>query len=129
MVVETWLTPQNDRKTWFRGIIQANYTHATVGSDPKMHFLYLKNHSTYEIGQLLKITALFNFLIVSYSLEFNNSNEKKWNHCYFYLLLQVLNTWFTYLIYVLDIRTVSGNNQLFPWQLCFLYLLCWLYHI
>ena len=26
-------------------------------------------------------------------------------------------------------RTVSGNNQPFPWQLCFLYLLCWLYYI
>ena len=64
MVLETCLTPQNDRKTWFSGSMQANYTNATTGSAPKMHFsdisgpymvkfwhfLYLKNHSTYEIG-------------------------------------------------------------------------------
>ena len=31
MVVETWLTPQNDRKT-------ANYTYATTESAPKMPF-------------------------------------------------------------------------------------------
>ena len=30
----------------------------------------------YEIGWLLKITALFNCLIVPYSLESNNSDEK-----------------------------------------------------
>ena len=28
-----------------------------------------------------------------------------------------------------QIRAVSGHNQLLPWQLCILYLLCWLYHI
>ena len=57
------------------------------------HFLYLKNHLTYEIGYLLKITALLNFLIVSYSLESSISDKKNWNYCYFSLLLQVLNWW------------------------------------
>ena len=38
MVVETWLTPQNDRKSGFSEGIQANYTHTTTGSAPKMHY-------------------------------------------------------------------------------------------
>ena len=42
MVVETWLSPQNDRKTWFSGSMQASYTHATIGSAPKnTYFWYL----------------------------------------------------------------------------------------
>ena len=93
MVVETWLTPQNDRKSIFSGPMQANYTHAITGSAPKLnsdiwgpfmvkfwHFLYWKNYLTDEIGYLVKITALFNFLIVPYSLE-SNISDKKWNYC------------------------------------------------
>ena len=39
-----------------------------------------------------KIIALLNCLIVSYSLESNNSDEKM-KFCYFSILLQVLNWW------------------------------------
>ena len=38
MVVETWLTPQNDHKIGFSEERQANHTHTTTGSAPKMHF-------------------------------------------------------------------------------------------
>ena len=38
MVVETWLTPQNDHKIEFSEGRQANYTHKTTRSAPKMHF-------------------------------------------------------------------------------------------
>ena len=38
MVVETWLTPQNDRKVGFSEGRQANYTHTTTASASKMHF-------------------------------------------------------------------------------------------
>ena len=38
MVVETWLTLQNDRKIGFSEGMQANYIHTIIGSAPKMHF-------------------------------------------------------------------------------------------
>ena len=38
MVVETWLTPQNDCKIGFSEGRQANYTHTTTRSALKMHF-------------------------------------------------------------------------------------------
>ena len=38
MVVETWLTPQNDCKSGFSEGMQANYTYTTTGSAPKMHY-------------------------------------------------------------------------------------------
>ena len=64
MVIETWLTSQNDDNIWFSGSMQTHYTHETTGSASKMHFSdisgpyigkfwhfpYVKNHSTYEIG-------------------------------------------------------------------------------
>ena len=37
MVVETWLIPQNDCKIGFSEGMQANYTHETTGSAPKMN--------------------------------------------------------------------------------------------
>ena len=33
-----------------------------------------------------------------------------------------------YSIHPCQMHTVNGNNQLLSWQLCFLHLLCWLYH-
>ena len=44
MVVETWLTPQNDFKIRFEGSMQANYTHSTTGSAPKIHFSDILGH-------------------------------------------------------------------------------------
>ena len=38
MVVETLLTTQNDRNIGFSESMQANYTHKTTRSVPKMHF-------------------------------------------------------------------------------------------
>ena len=38
MVVQTWLAPQNDRKTSFSESLQANYTYAAIGSVTKMYF-------------------------------------------------------------------------------------------
>ena len=38
MVVETWLTPQNDRKSGFSEGMQANQTHTTTGSAPKINY-------------------------------------------------------------------------------------------
>ena len=38
MVVETWLTPQNYRKIRISGGMQANYTHTTTGSAPKINY-------------------------------------------------------------------------------------------
>ena len=84
MVVETWLTPQNDHKTWVTGCMKTNYIHTTTGSaqniwGPYMvkfwHFPYLKSHSTYEISLLLKIKPLFTCLIVSSRLEAPKTNN------------------------------------------------------
>ena len=38
MVVENWLTPQNDCNIEFSGDMQAKYTHTTTGSATKMLF-------------------------------------------------------------------------------------------
>ena len=38
MVIKTWLTPQNDRKSRFSGGIEANYTHTTTGKARKMNY-------------------------------------------------------------------------------------------
>ena len=38
IVIETWLTPQNDSKTLFSGSMKANYNHTITRSAPKMHF-------------------------------------------------------------------------------------------
>ena len=38
MVVETWLTPQNYCKIRISGGMQANYTHTTTGSAPKINY-------------------------------------------------------------------------------------------
>ena len=40
MVVETWLTPQNDHKIEFSEVLQANYTHTTEVPQ-KLIFWYL----------------------------------------------------------------------------------------
>ena len=41
MVAETWLIPQNDCKIGFSEGMQANYTHATTGSAPKMNYSHI----------------------------------------------------------------------------------------